>query len=753
MSDFRRYLVIARRLLTALAAILVVDSVLWAHEGHAPLPTKGTLVDVKQETVFLTPEARTALDVETEEVDLQPLEQTILAYATLESPWTKHAFATSRLGGRIDKLFVKPGQAVSAGDVLAEVQSLELENLQLELLNAANDTALSERLLKQQEILSREGVIAGRDFLEATATHTENKIALRVARLKLMSLGWSEEDLDDFVRVASSTSTRPVRITSPISGVVIHADLTIGKVVEPNEHLFEIVDASSVWVKLGILEKDIQRVAVRQPVDLQLAAYPNRTFRCKVQVKNLALDPETRLATAWAELHNPRDQEPTFLPGMYGQAKIVVLSPGKRVAVPTAAVVGEGAERFVFVEEEATQRGSQFRKRNVVVEHVTPQLTFLRDGNVFPGDRVLTQGSHVLAPYFAGGVLRLSDEAKENIRLRLDQVAPRVVEKTMELEGIVDVPPDHRSLVSSQLAGTLERIRIDRDQVVRTGEVVAELASLEFQNLQLEMLQADQQVKLLGDLKTRLEGLGDTQAVARRRLWEIDSSYNAALQRRESLRRKLEAVGLEHQQIDTVLAKQTILPNLPLRASIDGAIVHFDKVLGQAIKAEEPLFEIHDLSRVWVRGFLTEREAAEVHFDPAHPLPARVRLSADPDTVATGKVVRSGGVLGVENRTLAIWVELDEPPTTPWAHNLLARITLTLDQSPPTLAVPLESVTWEGTRAYVFVEQVDGRIDRRLVQTGRADDRYIEITAGLTAGDIIAVHGASDLQTAYAALR
>jgi RND family efflux transporter MFP subunit len=726
-----------------------------AHEGHAALPTKGTQVDGQQGTVFLSREARNALAIATAEAELRSVEKSVLAYAKLESPWTKHAFATSRAGGRIERLFVKPGQLVKEGEPLAEVRSLELENLQLDLLNAHTEWTLSSKLTTQRERLVREGAIAGRDALEAEAKHRENEISVKVARLKLKSLGWTDAELDQFVTQEVRPASRLLTITSPIGGVVIHTDLTVGRVVEPNEHLFEIVDLSTVWVRLGILEKDIFQVAAGQPVELRLAAFPGRTFKCQVQVKSLGLEPTSRLGTAWAELRNPKDGEPMFLPGMNGQARIVVYAPGKRTTVSASAVVGEGAERFVLVEEEATEKGSLFRKRNVIVDFATPERVFLRDGKVFPGDRVLTQGAHILASYFAAGVLKPSEEAKKNIGLRIEAVRQRNVETTIELDGAVDVPPDHRAAVSPQLAGTLEQIHIVRGQTVQAGDVIAELASLEFQNLQLAMLQADQQVRLLTEQRKLVEGLSDgqNQVVARRRIWELESAHASAVHNRDTARRKLESVGLTRGQVDAILSDQQLLKTLPIRAPIAGAIVHFDKAIGQALKTDETLFEIHDLSRVWIQAYLSERQWSRDRLDPASTLSARVRLTAHPTGMATGKVVRSGRVFGDETRALSVWIELDGPTATVWQHDMLASVTLSNGPAATVLAIPKEAIAWDGMRAYAFVQRADGVLERRAVETGRMDDRYTEIISGLKATEMIAVTATADLQTAYATLR
>src|SRR5262245_41154552 len=108
----------AALLLTAMVGLVL------AHEGHTPLPTKGAQIDVPRGLVTLSKDARDALDVATAEVAARPVEEALTAYATLVAPWQGHAYASSRLGGRIAKMHARPGQAVKVGEVLAEVRSL-----------------------------------------------------------------------------------------------------------------------------------------------------------------------------------------------------------------------------------------------------------------------------------------------------------------------------------------------------------------------------------------------------------------------------------------------------------------------------------------------------------------------------------------------------------------------------------------------------------------------------------------------------
>ena len=75
---------------SALASLLLLLTAaatwLWAHEGQAPLPSKGARVDVAEGQVILSRETREALDVQTAEVKSRPVEERLLAYATLVAP-------------------------------------------------------------------------------------------------------------------------------------------------------------------------------------------------------------------------------------------------------------------------------------------------------------------------------------------------------------------------------------------------------------------------------------------------------------------------------------------------------------------------------------------------------------------------------------------------------------------------------------------------------------------------------------------
>lgn len=209
-------------------AMIFVVLVAWSgaaqgHEGHAPLPTKGAQVNVEQGLVTLSDAARASLGVETGEVALRPLQQNVLAYATVLLDWQQHRFITTPIAGRIAKLYVKPGETVAAGQKLAEIDSMELANLQLQLLDAQTVAELSARTQARLQTLAREQVIAGRELAEAEAAHSQNVMAVEIAKSKLRRLRLTDEQIASIL--VKREPIRTLAILSPIAGVAIHTDL------------------------------------------------------------------------------------------------------------------------------------------------------------------------------------------------------------------------------------------------------------------------------------------------------------------------------------------------------------------------------------------------------------------------------------------------------------------------------------------------------------------------------------------------
>ena len=163
-------------------------------------------------------------------------------------------------------------------------------------------------------------------------------------------------------------------------------------------------------------------------------------------------------------------------------------------------------------------------------------------------------------------------------------------------------------------------------------------------------------------------------------------------------------------------------PLVALTAPISGLISIWDAKVGEAVGPGKVLFEIVDPSVVWVEGDVPEHESHLVKVGQE----ARVTMIALPEQTFTGRIVRMGGMVEPDKRTVHVWVEVDNP-----RHQLK-----------PEMFAQLHI----GGETFVYIEQ-DGKYLKQNVVVGLKDDRFSEILEGLYLGDRVVTRGNYELMS------
>lgn len=619
-----------------LFVLVLLPGVAMAHEGHAPLPTKGATV--KGDRLMLSASASKAIGVQTAKVELAEVQRTVNAMGSVELPWTQQAYVTTLIAGRVDQVLVKPGEAVAAGQELVRVSGMELETLQLAMLQAASEKSLASRMLDSQEAAGLG--VARKVLLQTRAEVQQQSARFNAAWQKLRAIGLTKETLERVCETGEAV--RSISIVSPMDGVISMADVRVGQLVQPTEHLYHVIDSSRVWVVAKVLEADAGRIRQGLPVEVTIAMLPGQTFTSHIDHIELRLN-EDRTLSIKAWLDNSRG---TLKAGMFGQIEIQ-LATEKAVVCPKEALIRDGLASFALVEQSA---GNYVRKP-VVVEAVRGQAVEIEDG-LFPGDKVVTVGSHELAALFAGQVIT-----------RPLSYNPTYFEGATVAQGQVELPTDQKTFACAPIEGRIRRILVEHGQAVRKGDVLGEVESLPFKTLQLDLLQALTNLRLANLNLERVQALSQSDSIAKKDVWQIQTQRDTFQQAVASLRRKLALVGLSASEIaaieqtDITGSPPELTAVLPIRAPADGLIAEFDLVPGQVVSPQSQLFELHNPTKVWVQAFLFEQDAVLVSAGQA----LEVSLVSDPKFRATGRVERMNPVLLSGNRALSIWTEIDNP--------------------------------------------------------------------------------------------
>ncbi|MGH7845410.1 MAG: efflux RND transporter periplasmic adaptor subunit, partial [Candidatus Binatia bacterium] len=193
----------------------------------------------------LSPEERQNVGLKTTPADLRPIENVIRVAGVVKAHPDKEAQVSSRVSGKIASLSAKVGDGVSKGQRLAEVQSAEIQKLQVELIQAENKLILTKAELDRIQRLVESKIAAQKELIAAQNQHQTVLNEIEGLTQQLVLLGLPANAVN---RAPAEKTVSTFGVLSPIGGVVEERNVVLGETVEPNKVIFKIVDASTVFI-------------------------------------------------------------------------------------------------------------------------------------------------------------------------------------------------------------------------------------------------------------------------------------------------------------------------------------------------------------------------------------------------------------------------------------------------------------------------------------------------------------------------
>jgi len=300
------------------------------------------------------------------------------------------ARVSSPIAGRVVKLLKQPGDAVKAGDALAEIDAPDYIAAQADLRRAEADAVQKRAALARTRTLV-EGEVAPRKDLEAAQSdlkQTEAELARASERLRILNLG----------RTGSSGH---FILRAPISGIITERKTNPGNEVRPDlpDPLFVISDPQHLWMIIDVPERLIGRIERGQTVAIEVDAYPaeryGERFVGLVDYIGAVLDADTRRIPVRALVANPKLM---LKPEMYARATPLAAEGREMVRIPNSALSTEGLYTYVFVEKEP----GVLEQRSVTLDLRGREESYISEG-LKPGERIVTTGALLLASELSSG--------------------------------------------------------------------------------------------------------------------------------------------------------------------------------------------------------------------------------------------------------------------------------------------------------------------------------------------------------------
>ncbi|MFL6464054.1 MAG: efflux RND transporter periplasmic adaptor subunit [Bryobacteraceae bacterium] len=255
----------------------------------------------------------------------------------------------SLASGRVTGLFAKLGDDVKKGQVLLKVQSNDIASAFQTYQQAKADEQLARKQLERAKLLYDHGAISLNDLQIAEDTEEKAVVSVNTSAQQIRTLG-ADPDKADVV----------VSILAPVSGTIVEQTVAPSGSVNPSanqQSLFTIADLSHVWIVCDVYENDLPIVRIGDIADIQLNAYPDRTFHGRISNIGKVLDPNIRTAKVRIELPNPG----IMRSGMFVTATFYGLHGRKYAAVPTTAIIHLHDRDWVFV----PVGDGQFRRQEI----------------------------------------------------------------------------------------------------------------------------------------------------------------------------------------------------------------------------------------------------------------------------------------------------------------------------------------------------------------------------------------------------
>ncbi|MDQ2731315.1 MAG: efflux RND transporter periplasmic adaptor subunit, partial [Armatimonadota bacterium] len=202
---------------------------------------------------------------------------------------------------------------------------------------------VTRKEFQRAEIIHQSGIPVSQALQQAQDAYDEARVALQGAastiRLYGVQPGQSLSQLGNG-HVA-------IPILAPISGLVVSRTMLVGQMTDITTPLVKIVNLDRVYVDAQVYEKDLAEVAVGDPVQVHVAAFPDKTFNGRVHYIGNEVSPDTRTLTVRTIIANPGW---LLRPGMFATVLIGSHTGVHNLSVPSDAVMQQGNDQVVYVQ-------------------------------------------------------------------------------------------------------------------------------------------------------------------------------------------------------------------------------------------------------------------------------------------------------------------------------------------------------------------------------------------------------------------
>ncbi len=310
------------------------------------------------------------------------------------------------------------------------------------------------------------------------------------------------------------------------------------------------------------------------------------------------------------------------------------------------------------------------------------------------------------------GTVKIDPVTVQNIGVRTARAERRILTRAVRSVGRVDFDEEHLTRLHPKVEGWIEKMRVDKTgEQVRKNQILLSIYSPQLVSSQEEYLLALQNRKVLENSPFKDIRRGAVELV-------------------ESARERLELLDMAPHQIRELEKTGKIKKYVHIHSPFDGVVIKVGVREGQFVTPRTELYQIADLSRVWVYVDVFEDELPWVQVGDE----AEMKLAGIPGRVFRGRITYIYPYFEAKTRTVKVRLEFDNRDGM-LKPEMFADVTIHAGRQVDAVVVPEEAIVRSGSRELVFVVRGPGKFEPRVVEVGVSSDGMTQILSGVRAGE------------------
>ena len=315
------------------------------------------------------------------------------------------------------------------------------------------------------------------------------------------------------------------------------------------------------------------------------------------------------------------------------------------------------------------------------------------------------------------GTVKISPDKQQLIGVRTATVERKPLMRTVRTTGQLTADETRIAHVHVKISGYIDQVYVDYvGQLVKKGQPLFSVYSPDLVATQEEYLIAKRGDKTLGGSQFK----------------EVSEGAQSLL---ESARRRLKLWDISEEQIRRLDRTGEVTRTMTFYSPVDGFVMERKAFPQTAITPEMDLYQITDLSKVWVNADVYEYEVPFVKVGQN----VDMQLSYYPGKTYTGKITYIYPTVDPVARTVKVRIEVPNPDFE-LKPQMFANVELKINYGTH-VVIPQEAVMDSGDKQYVFLVHDGGTFEPRKIEMGPKLDGKVAVLSGLEAGDTIVTSG------------